>query len=192
MIYDKEYYETGNYVDYNERSLKYKKLATELSSLLKQLNLIDEYTSILDYGCATGHLLEGFNSLGYYNICGVDISEYARTQCYNRGLNVCYPYDDISVDIFIALDVFEHMTDEEIYKILRTTSMDTAIVRMPVASVLGGDFHLDISKKDLTHINCKTSGEWKDLFYNYFSCILDLNLTSIYSSPGVASLLLIK
>ena len=191
MIYNKEYFETGNYKNYNERSLKYKKLAKELSELLQKLSLIRNDSIILDYGCATGHLLEGFKDLEYTNISGIDISEYAITQCYNRGLIAKLPHTDMFADILIALDVFEHMTDKEVYKVL-TIPMNMAIIRVPVAIKLGEDFHLDISKKDSTHINCKTAEQWKDLFYDHFSCVLDLNLTLIYSSPGVASLLLIK
>lgn len=191
MIYNEEYYKTGNYVNYSERKDKYKHLSKEIYQLLDNLCLINENSKILDYGCATGFLLEGFKELGLTNLYGMDISAFAVGECLKKELNVSFPNTAMNTDIFIALDVFEHMTDEDIF-ITLSIPMQIAIVRIPVALNPGEDFFLEISRKDTTHINCKTEKEWKKLFSESFKTILNLNLNSIYTSKGVTSLLLIK
>lgn len=197
MKYNKEYFETGNYKNYSERELKYTKLSEELVKLLSELNLINKNYSIIDYGCGTGHLVKAFKNLNY-NIVGLDISEYAINEAKDKSLPVEYidinseHLSKLRTDVFICLDVLEHMVQKDVKTLFDKLDCICAIIRIPVASKYLGDFHLKISRKDATHINCKTANEWKVFFQPYFSTILDLNLTSIYSSKGVISLLLIK
>jgi hypothetical protein len=67
------------------------------------------------------------------------------------------------------------------------------VVRAPVARRSGEDFHLSVSRKDPTHINCKTKGEWKELFQKYgFDVFLHLHLFTIYDTDGVFSCLCLK
>ena len=63
--------------------------------------------------------------------------------------------------------------------------MNVLIVRIP-CSTNDKDFHLEISKKDKTHINCKTKKNWiKFLNKLGYSLIGTLNLKQIYDSDGV-------
>jgi SAM-dependent methyltransferase len=104
--YTEEYYRTSNYSDYAERGERYYKLARETTSLLESLTLINKTTPIVDFGCATGHLLNGLKHLGFKHTTGVEISDWAREQCLKKGFNA---YNSISGDygyrVVYALDV---------------------------------------------------------------------------------------
>lgn len=92
----------------------------------------------------------------------------------------------------LALDVFEHETDEEISRDVKKIDPNVMVVRIPNSTDGGKTFHLEVSQRDPTHINCKTKQQWVDFLENlgYFS--MRLNLYSIYDSDGVTCLLLIK
>lgn len=197
MTYNEKYFETGNYIDYHERAPRYYKLAKEIIQLLENLNLIKDNSSFLDYGCATGHLIGGIIRAGYKNVCGMDISDYAISECQKAGYTVFDANNDevyIPVDVMTALDVFEHMTDDEILHIFKSKKVEAnvLIVRIPVKIPPDNDFYLDISRKDKTHINCKSKYEWISFFRNLgYSTHFELNLSTIYTSPGVISLLIL-
>lgn len=198
MNYPEEYYKTSNYADYLEREGRYKKTAYEIADLLtRKLSLVDQGSLILDYGCAVGFLLEGFKELGFRNVSGVELSDWARKTALNRGNRVIsvdefHAQPPTQVDLMIALDVFEHMTDAEIGKALIQANPKALLVRIPCSTDGGKTFHLDISKQDPTHINCKTKEEWQNLFRDFeFRAWIPLNLYTIYDSPGVYSCLVI-
>lgn len=184
-MYDKKYYETLNYVNYLDRKLKYVKHAQEIQTLLSSFNLLPYDSKILDYGCATGFLLESFKDLGYTNISGYDISDWATDECIKKGLQVSKHVPMGNYDLICCLDVLEHMSDENIIDVFSKISSKMLLVRIP-CSTDGVDFHLDISKIDPTHINCKTKDQWltllKKLGYNFF---LSINTHTIYDSDGV-------
>lgn len=199
--YTEEYYRTSNYSDYAERGERYYKLARETTNLLDQLGLVNKDSFITDFGCATGHLLTGLKELGYQDVDGVEISEWARKECSGKRLHVFSSLDDwktdsiFASDVVYALDVLEHMNDEDAAKFFEKTRKDHClIVRIPVASVAGNPFHLEVSRKDPTHINCKTARGWEHFIreHRYYSSrILRLNLSTIYDSKGVFSALVI-
>jgi SAM-dependent methyltransferase len=191
--YDKEYFETLNYSNYIDRSEKYYKTAEELEFILKKISLIDEYDFILDYGCGFGFLIEGFKKLGYESVFGYDISQYAVEVASGRGNDIIDDINKFKCNILITLDVFEHMEDKQIRLVLKQTDPGIIIVRIPVKFNNDDDFYLDVSRKDKTHINCKSKKGWKKFFKNNnYKFNLELNLFSIYDSPGVMCLLLIK
>jgi len=73
---------------------------------------------ILDIGCGTGALMAELQSFG--EVYGVDPSEKAIMFCQARGLwNVTrgsvtnIPYPDDYFDVILALDVLEHIEDDE-------------------------------------------------------------------------------
>ena len=99
----------------------------------------------------------------------------------------------IDFDITFCLDVMEHMSDNCIDKWLNDFQTRAMLIRIPVASSLGANFHLPISRKDPTHINCKTKNEWKNLLFKYgFNTFLHLNLYTIYDTDGVFCCLCLK
>lgn len=198
--YTKEYYETSNYSDYKERGERYHKLAKEVIGLLESISLVNKSSFITDFGCATGHLLHGLKKLGYDEVDGVEISDWARNECEESNLTVFSSLDEwirespFSSDVVFALDVLEHMTDEDAIKFLKATANSKLILRIPIERFEGKGFHLEVSRKDPTHINCKTFVQWAcliDSCRKKNSRIFRLNLNTIYDSDGVMAVLVI-
>lgn len=198
-VYDADYYKSSNYADYLERADRYKKTAKELAGLLHSLNLIQKDSLIVDYGCAIGFLLEGFKELGYTNLLGLEISEWARTEAQKRG-NIVWDSSNSDwvswvrreIDLLISLDVFEHMTNQEIYNLLVFSKPKVLLVRIPTSTDGGKTFHLEVSRTDPTHINCKTKEQWIELFKSFgYQTFLRLNLYTVYDTLGVTCLLIL-
>ena len=184
-MFDEAYYTTNNYENYLERRPRYLHTAKNLIDLLNSISLLNDNPSILDFGCAVGFLLEGFKN---YNIQGYDISEWAIKQAKEKKLPIV---DNLTskFDIMISLDVFEHMNDEDIKSALAIVDPKILIVRIPV-SLDGNTFALDISRRDSTHINCKTKQDWIN-FLNYpFN--LRINIETIYDTDGVMCCIFFK
>jgi 2-polyprenyl-3-methyl-5-hydroxy-6-metoxy-1,4-benzoquinol methylase len=180
----KEYYERGNYADYSSRGPRYAQLAFEIVQLLKQLNLIDSSSKILDYECGFGFLINGLLKAGQENVSGFDISAYATSVASSAGLDTLDKPDG-DYDIMFALDVFEHMTDAQIDNLFDNVRARIVVGRIPV-STDGIDFHLSISRCDATHINCKTKKQWTEtLTRRGYKTILRISLFSIYDTDGV-------
>lgn len=195
-MYDENYYKSINYVGYLDRGPRYEKLAEETMDLLKKLTLINSNDSVLDYGCAVGFLMQGLTKLGYTNTTGFDISTWAVKEAQSKGLNVLQEYgQEIQYRFRLGffLDVLEHMSDNDIKKLLQEDLLcSVMIVRIPV-STDGKTFHLDVSKRDPTHINCKTKTQWHDLLQECgFNVFLNLNLNTIFDSDGVMACLCLR
>jgi ubiquinone/menaquinone biosynthesis C-methylase UbiE len=92
---------------------------------------------MLDVGCGTGAVMEFLKSRG--EIEGVDMSEEALKYCRAKGLNVRQgladkiDYPDETFDVVLALDVLEHLENDEaaineIHRILKTGGIFIATV----------------------------------------------------------------
>lgn len=185
-MFDESYYKTGNYVNYLEKKEKYNKLASELFHFLNTICISNKDLKILDYGCALGHLLDGIASLGFKGM-GYDISEWALQQASQKHkiLNTWEVYQN-KFDICFALDVLEHMNDEQVSFFLQNINCELLIFRIPVSTNGGKSFVLDVSNNDITHVNCREKASWKKLLAeNNFNTVISLNLNSIYDSEGV-------
>src|SRR5438874_8490510 len=75
---------------------------------------------ILDLGCGTGFNLEHLPELFPCDMVGADISTDALGFCRSRGLHAVVqadaadpPFRDGSFDMILALDVIEHIRDDE-------------------------------------------------------------------------------
>ncbi len=192
--YPKEYYESLNYTDYMERGPKYKKTAHEIIDLLKKLKLIEKDKKILDFGCAVGFLIEGFKDAGYKKVEGYEVSKWARGEARRKKCLVHGNLNNLlNPDIMIALDVLEHLNDEELEEVFTKISPRVLLVRIPVCEKGEESFYLSVSRKDPTHINCKTRENWIEFFKVFqFKTFLKLDLFSIYDAPGVCCLLILK
>lgn len=160
-----------------ERRPRYLKTARNLISLLNSVSLLSSNPKILDFGCAVGFLMEGFKE---YDIKGYDISEWATNEAKSKGLTIIDKLEKF--DIMICLDVFEHMHDKDIIETLSIVNPSVLIVRIPV-STNGTEFALEISRKDSSHINCKTTQEW--IKFLNFPFYLRINIETIYDTEGV-------
>lgn len=190
MSYDRKYFVGGtssNYEDY--RSKKFGQLAKDL---------VDEFrlhmgSHVLDFGCATGGLVAHLKKLGIRNVIGTDIStwavRYGRSryrlsnhdlQYYNRQLLEDYG------DCVLLLDVLEHIPMAELREILGLLRSNRIVVRIPVSFREGGDYVLQVSRNDKTHIQCHTKAWWRKLFFEYgYEHRRPIKRQAIYSSRGV-------
>lgn len=183
--FDEEYYRSVNYVDYLDREDRYLRTAKEVMGLLNTLGL--DKGPVLDFGCAVGHLLKGLSRVGY-GAYGVDISKWAVEQCKSKNLSaMTAPQYSLSHGVTFALDVLEHMPEEEVINFLNNLDSKCIVFRIPVCLKEGEDYVLECSRNDPTHIIRWTRQQWADLFAYYNYTCLDLNLISMYNSPGVYS-----
>jgi 2-polyprenyl-3-methyl-5-hydroxy-6-metoxy-1,4-benzoquinol methylase len=198
-IYNADYYRSSNYADYLERADRYKKTAYELSDLLRKLKLADNNSCILDYGCAVGFLIDGFNEAGHTKVVGFEVSEWAAREARSRNKTVWTDLSEVAkqsnetgIDVMVALDVFEHMTDEQIHQALGHVNPKAIVARIPVSTDGGKSFHLAVSRADKTHINCKTTEQWIKFFQEWgYKTFLRLNLFTVYDTLGVTCLLIL-
>jgi hypothetical protein len=195
-VYDADYYRSSNYADYLERADRYKKTSFELINLFRSINLIDRKSLVVDFGCAVGFLIDGFKELGYNNTIGVEISEWAREQSRLKGHSVFEDVSEISPnltpDLLLSLDVFEHMCDADVARVIETLKPKSMIVRIPSSVDGGKTFGLEVSRADPTHINCKTKEQWIEFFTSFgYHTFLKLNLYTVYDTPSVTCLLIL-
>jgi len=185
MKFNEEYYKSGNYVNYLSKSERYYKLSEEIFDLLNKIGFSEKNYKILDYGCALGFLLDGIKKLGYFNLYGFDISEWATKEFLKKHKSIDLSIDN-NFDICFVLDVFEHMTDDEIDVFFSKIKSNLIVYRIPISNNKGKNFVLDVSNNDPTHINCKERENWIDLFKQYgYNFNIKLNLKTIYDSEGV-------
>lgn len=192
MSFKEDYYKSLNYTNYLDREDRYVKLAYELITYLERENLISKNTKMLDYGCAVGFLINGIKKQ-QYDCFGYDISDWAKEESLRRfGINFI---DSVvnKFDLMFCLDVFEHMTDDQIKNCLDMFNPDILIVRIPCANFNESDYYLQISRNDPTHINCKDKNQWIDFFKKFgYSKFKKLDLLTIYDSVGVMSFIFQK
>lgn len=182
MEFDKSYYESNNYTNYLGREDRYIKLADEVISHLKTFDLVQ--SPILDFGCAVGFLMKGLEKYG--DVYGVDVSDWALERASAQGHKVQKAIDTkLDHGMVFALDVFEHISEEDLEQILLNLQTKLIVFRMPVCANEGEDYVLDVSRVDPTHIVCWTKDQWRRLFKDFGYLPLDLNLSTIYNSPGV-------
>jgi len=195
MKFEHGYYvnsEVSNYSNY--RLKKFEDLAKDLSEYL-----LDKKSRILDFGAATGGLVSALRNIGYINIIGTDISYWAIEQgrvMYHLDKNVLQHYNRQLLEdseIIIMLDVLEHISDEELNKILSLLKSSILILRIPVTKKEGEDFVLDISKNDKTHIQIHCKEWWSSILNKYgYTLKTYLNSKSIYDSEGVLAAIYIR
>ena len=184
-IYNEEYYKSNNYVNYLSKKERYTRTADEIYNIMNKFSIINTDTKILDYGCSVGFLMNGLEKVGCKSVYGYDISEWASSEAKKIGCKILEnPTGEFELGIF--LDVLEHMTDSEIGELFNNIKIKRILVRIPCAIETNPSiFHLEVSRRDKTHINCKTDKEWILFFQNLgYNNHFRLNLTTIYDSDG--------
>ena len=183
--FDKDYFQSANYTNYLDRQEKYTRTAEEIFDRLKTFGLLNKKYSVLDYGCAVGFLSHGFRELGINDIDSYDISRWAKEQARARGCRVVESLRN-HYDFGVFLDVLEHMEDASIEQVFHATKFGSILVRIPCSVPADPDkFYLEVSRRDATHINCKTPEQWTAKFreFGYDTC-LPITMNTIYNSAG--------
>ena len=183
--FDQDYFQSANYTNYLDRQEKYTRTAEEIFDRLKTFGLLGRSSSVLDYGCAVGFLSHGLRQLGLHDVDSYDISEWAKQQARGRGCRVVEA-PSYFYDLGIFLDVLEHIEDDQISRIFEKTRFGALLVRIPCSVATSpGQFHLEVSRRDPTHINCKTPEQWQKKFQSFgYGVCLPVTMNTIYNSPG--------
>ena len=183
--YNENYYKSSNYSDYLLRQNRYEIIAKDVTTLLK----LKEKAMILDFGCAVGHLLVGLKTLGYISSVGYDISTWAINQCKSKNIkctNSIIECMSNEYDLTFVLDVFEHMIESDVDDVLSKLKSKYLVVRIPVK--LNDDdtsFYLKVSRKDISHINCKSKNQWINKLRGFGFVFEDTIITKeLYNSDG--------
>lgn len=180
----------SNYEDYRG-----KKFGSQSEELMTTLDM--GYTDVVvDFGCATGGLLYEFKRKGFTTLRGTDISYWAidfGKKAFQLDMELDY-YNinvlDEEKDWLFLLDVLEHIHTvelERIMEIIKNSKVHKGIImRVPVSAREGGDFVLDVSKNDKTHIQIHSKTWWIKLFKKHgLKLKEELDTDTIYSSDGV-------
>ena len=164
--FDKQYFEDGiktgvsAYEDFRwipERTLR------EASSITNNI----QFNSVLDFGCAKGFMVYALRLLGKQAF-GVDISEYAVTNCHPKVtdyVRVIRSLDEIhdrliKYDLIIAKDVLEHIPKDEIPEILSVfrKAGKSLLIAVPLGD--GTKYIIRSYEMDKTHIIRETEEWW--------------------------------
>ncbi|MCB9877270.1 MAG: hypothetical protein H6835_06665 [Planctomycetes bacterium] len=192
QAFGESYYATANYSHYLSKGERYWHLARDLSELLDKVSAWQGVERMLDFGCGPGFLVQGFQRLGK-KASGCDISEWSVRY---GGETLGIPFLRLPEQIdwstrwsmVTALDVLEHMDDDDVAAFLAGLDTELLVVRIPLAERDGGRFVLPVSEADPTHVNRKTAASWDRLLRSHgFAPWLVLNLSTIWESAGVLS-----
>ena len=192
QAFGESYYATANYSHYLWKADRYRHLARDLSDLFEKVSVWQRVDRLLDFGCGPGFLVQGFQQLGK-QAAGCDISPWSvRYGSETLGIPFLRLPGEIDWDtrwsMVTALDVLEHMSDEDIASFCAGLHAEHLVVRIPVAQEDGGTFVLPVSEEDPTHVNRKTAASWERLLRELgFEPWLVLNLSTIWESDGVLS-----
>ena len=185
-IYDEEYYHSNNYENYIKRGTEtnhYDVMARETIDLLQKLGR--PTATILDFGCGPGFMMKSLSAhSAVEQVVGADVSEYARDICAEKGLIVTETPINLKYDIMYALDVLEHLTEDDLNNLFETLVCDTVVYKLPVACETDGKYVLDCAEADETHKIRWTHSDWRAFFAYYGYFCVDVQLTNIYASEG--------
>lgn len=191
-MFDQAYYTGNNYASYLERYERYERMVHELHyDLFRRMGLDFTKSNVLDYGCAVGFVTRALQTCGHQNVVGFDISEwaveYGTTVMKTNNLSTADSvWAEREFALTFALDVLEHMSEEQLGRLFSQLRTDYLVVRVPVCSEDGGRFVLNVSENDPTHVQRLTKGSWNTLFeQNHFVFVSKIVLGHIYDTPGV-------
>ncbi|MHA2378825.1 MAG: class I SAM-dependent methyltransferase [Candidatus Thorarchaeota archaeon] len=198
MTFEEEYYvqteSTG------QRNLWMKKFGALAEDLICSVPLSNDMR-ILEFGCAAGGLLSALKRSGLVHLKGTDISYWAVKYAHDvYGLEEEVEYCNLNLltgdlDVVLMLDVLEHVpTEKEICRLLSLVRRGTKlVVRVPVSVREGDPYYLEVSRNDVTHVQCHTSDWWHSLLEEEgYSPVKTLSGPAIYESDGVFARVYVK
>ena len=190
MRFEESYFVESSYSNY--RDYRTKRFVDMTQDLITVLGTTCK-DKILDFGCATGGLVNEFRKHGFSNIVGTDISywaiDYGR-EAFGLDSSVLQHYNrQLLEDGFkyvLFTDVLEHVPTKELFLLLSKVKAEYLILRVPVCEFEGEDYVLDVHKNDKTHIQIHTKGWWDGLMKeNRFGFDKVIHGNGIYETKGV-------
>ena len=132
-------------------------LARELPTSIAILRKLFSYTSVLDYGCGKGLILESLNKK--LKPLGMDIQGY--DPCVEK-----YSGPPKPADILLCTDVLEHVEPEKTEEVLRHIRSLTLNVSYLIIDLLPAAKRLPDGRN--AHINLNTAGWWLNALSDSF------------------------
>jgi SAM-dependent methyltransferase len=138
-------------------------------TLIDYLN-IQRSTTVLDFGCGKGFLVKALRLL-YRNAWGIDLSTYAientdpsvKDYCFRcNELGQSFELADITYDLIIAKDVFEHIGINDLLEVFANLKSTCLFAVIP----LGEDakYRAPSNNFDYTHVTCLPEKAWESIF----------------------------
>lgn len=165
-----EFFEISCDLGFNQRNPAHPALFEQLADWIKgSLNP----ATALEFGSGSGYLLYCLNRLGITTL-GVDANPYSR-QFFEREhpdfaanyiLDPTFRNDYPPVEVLISIEVFEHLRDEKLRRILAKVRSNIKPKYLVFSSTPHADPH---PGWDFLwgHINLKCAEQWHDLFLQY-------------------------
>ncbi len=170
-FYDADYYERG--IESGKSCYRNYRWQPELT-IPMAMTIIDYLgikrgQTIIDFGCAKGYLVKAFRLLYRYSY-GIETSEYALKKVDPEVVDFCKPHFGYSIfppkfDFCIAKDVFEHIAEPELSKVITKLAIEVSgkmFVIVPLGNKDG--FFAPANNMDVTHVTCKPFEWWVQIF----------------------------
>lgn len=192
--FNETYYTCNNYATYLERQERYERMVDEIHyDLFRRLCFDFKGHQVLDYGCAVGFVVNALHKIGYNCAHGYDVSEWAinygrKHVVFPRPFAISNDIQDVLLSkwkLTFALDVFEHMEENQLNDLLSRLNTEYLIVRIPLATVDGGKYVLSVSENDPTHVLRLTRASWMKKFSERYHHLFNINLGLMYDTQGV-------
>lgn len=164
-FYDADYYENGkqsgkgwleNYRWMPQRTFR------EALAYVDFLKL-DETSYVLDVGCAKGFIVRALNELEI-KADGCDISEYAlsftRNYCWNCSSDSSWDNHTGKYSHVISKDVFEHLTKEQLPKVLNNISKVSNKIMCIIPMGDNGKYRIPEYHLEISHLICENEEWW--------------------------------
>ncbi len=175
-LYNEEYFERGavtgisGYMNYGWMP----ELTMRMAHFYVMNLPIEINDKVLDFGCAKGYMVKSLRLLDV-EAYGVDISEYAISNCDTKVIKFCKKIHgledaelfDKKYDWMIAKDVFEHISENELRILLKRSleKVNKIFAVIPLAAEnISGKYIIQDYDFDKTHIVAKTKDWWINLF----------------------------
>lgn len=168
-FYDKDYYENGkasgkgwleNYKWMPRRTFK------EAFAYIDYLGLTEK-DKVLDVGCAKGFIVRALNELEIPTD-GCDISEYALSftsgNCWNCSDDSSWDRHAGKYTHVISKDVFEHLTKEQLPKVLNNISKVAKKIMCIIPMGDDGKYRIPEYHLEISHLICENESWWTEEF----------------------------
>ena len=160
--YNKDYFEDGiktGISGYENYHWMPERIHREIRAVINLLG-IEPGQTVLDFGCAKGYWVRGFREYGI-DAFGCDVSDYAlgaADKSVKKFLTSKVP--NRKFDYIVSRNTFEHLTEDDLKKLLKKFLKMTDVVffTVPLVDPKTGDYVMQVP--DVTHKIRWTNSQW--------------------------------